>query len=246
MVVAPYFLIDEAGRPSRTGPFLVPVAREVEASKAVARAAIEQLLAGPNQGESEGIPGLSSAIPAGIELLGLTIEDGTATIDLSPGFALGEDAAAVAQRVAQVVFTLTRFDTVDRVVFLEDGRLAPVPTSDGRLVSSAVSRGDYLDFAAAITLEGPVYGGEASDPLRATGFAAVFEASFQYALTDANGLIIEEGVAMTSNGMGWGEFDFTIDYEVDREQVGSLVVWAHSAEDGSRIDIREYPVKLTS
>jgi hypothetical protein len=245
MVVAPYFLVDELGRPTRTGPFLIPVAREVEQNKAVARRAIEQLLAGPSEEERAAIPSISSAIPEHVRLLGLTIENGTATVDFSSGFALGEDAAAVAQRVAQVVFTLTRFDTVDRVEFLEDGMEAAVPTSDGRLVSAAVSTGDYLDFAAAISVEGPLYGDIVSDPLRVTGFAAVFEASFRYALTDANGLIIEEGVAMTTNGMGWGDFDFTIDYDVDREQVGSLVVWAHSAQDGSRIDVRDYPVRLT-
>lgn len=245
MVVAPYFLVDEPGSPGRTGPFLVPVAREVERSDAVARRAMEQLLAGPSEEERAANPSISSAVPEHVRLLGLTIEDGTATVDLSSGFALGEDAAAVAQRVAQVVLTLSRFDTVDRVVFLEDGSESAVPTSDGRLVSSAVSLGDYLEFAAAISVETPSYGGEAPDPLRVTGLAAVFEASFGYALTDSDGLIIEEGVAMTTNGMGWGGFDFLIDYEVDRHQVGSLVVWAHSPKDGSRIDVREYPVRLT-
>src|SRR5690606_9791779 len=74
--------------------------------------------------------------------------------------------------------------------------------------------------------------------------AAVFEATFQYALTDADGLIIEEGVAMSSTGVGWGGFDFTIDYSVDRSQRGALIVWTDSARDGSRTDVREYPVFL--
>lgn len=59
-----------------------------------------------------------------------------------------------------------------------------------------------------------------------------------------DGLIIEEGLASTSNGMGWGSFDFTLDYDVDREPLGSLVVWAHSAQDGARIDVRGYPIRL--
>jgi hypothetical protein len=244
MVVAPYFFVDEAGRANRTGPFLIPVAREVEASKGVARRAIEQLLAGPDQGERDGVPALSSAIPDGVELLGLTIEDGLAVIDLSSEFDIEDDSAAVATRVAQVVFTLTRYDSVERVRFLEEGRETKTPTSDGSLVAGSVTRGDYLDFAAAITVESPIYWGNGSDPLRVTGFAAVFEASFRYALTDGDGRILEEGVAMTSNGMGWGDFDFTIDYDVDEAQLGALLVWAHSAEDGARIDIREYPVRL--
>jgi len=59
-----------------------------------------------------------------------------------------------------------------------------------------------------------------------------------YALTDADGLIIEEGIAMTNNGIGWGGFDFTVDYDVDRRQVGTLIVWVDSALDGSQIDVR--------
>lgn len=244
MQVAPYFFVDEAGRHNRTGPFLVPVAREVPSSVAVARRAMEQLLAGPGQDERESVPALSSAIPAGVELLGLTIEMGTAQVDLSSEFEIEDDSAAVVARVAQVVFTLTRFATVEQVRFLQEGSAVKAPTSDGSLVAGAVSRGDYLGFAPAIAVETPVYGGATSDPSRVTGFAAVFEAIFQYALTDEDGLIISEGVVMTSNGMGWGTFDFTIDYDVERRQRGTLIVWAHSAEDGSRIDIREYPVTL--
>jgi spore germination protein GerM len=244
MEVAPYFFIDEAGHSHRTGPFLVPVAREVEATKAVARAAIEELLAGPDAGELEAVPALSSAIPDDVRLLGLTIEDGVAIIDLSSEFEIEDDSAAVAARVAQVVFTLTRFDSVDRVRFLQAGNEVKAPTSDGGLIAGAVARGDYLDFAAAISVEGPIHGGAVSDKVRVTGFAAVFEATFRYALADWDGLIIEEGIAMTSNGMGWGTFDFTIDYDLDAAQRGTLIVWVNSAKDGSRIDIREYPLFL--
>jgi germination protein M len=244
MTVAPYFYIDEAGHPSRTGPFLVPMAREVSRTVAVARATMEQLLAGPTTAEGESVPSLSTTIPAGTRLLGLTIGENIATVDLSREFGAGDDSATVAQRAAQVVFTLSRFDSVAEVMFRQEGKPVAVQIGDGSLVSRPVGIWDYLEFAAAISVESPVYRGRAGDPMRVTGFAAVFEATFQYALTDAGGLIIEEGVAMTNNGTGWGGFDFTIDYQVDREQVGALIVWAHSANDGERIDIREYPVVL--
>ena len=245
MVVAPYFYIDEAGHPNRTGPFLFPMAREVAPTVGVARAAIEQLLSGPSSAERESVPAISSAVPAGVRLLGLTIEAGLATIDLSSEFEAEDDSASVAARAAQVVFTLTRFDTVDRVSFREEGLPVSIQTGDGQLVGGPVDRGDYLEFAAALSVEKPSYRGMAGNPLRVTGFGAAFEASFQYALTDDDGLIIEEGLAMTSNGTGWGEIDFTIDYEVDRRQVGALILWTHSAENGAQIDVREYPVVLT-
>ena len=147
--------------------------------------------------------------------------------------------------MAQVVFTLTSIPHVNEVLFHQDGKAIPAQIGDGQLVTRPVLKADYLEFAAAITVETPVYGGSAGDPMRVLGFAAVFEATFQYALTDGDGLIIAEGIAMTTNGTGWGGFDFTIDYDVDTEQLGALIVFAYSAEDGSQIDVREYPIYLT-
>lgn len=245
MTVVPYFYVDEAGHKNRTGPFVLPMAREVERSVAVARAAMEQLLAGPTTAERESVPAISTAIPDGVRLLGLSINEDIATVDLSKEFGATDDSATVAERAAQVVFTLARFDSVFEVVFHQEGRPVSIQTGDGSLVSRPVGIHDYLEFAAALTVESPVYGGAARNPLQVSGFGAVFEATFHYALTDNDGLILEEGMAMTNNGTGWGGFDFTIDYEVDEKQTGALIVWAHSAEDGSRIDIREYPVVLT-
>lgn len=244
ITVAPYFYIDEQGHPNRTGPFVVPVAREVSHTRAVARAAIEQLLVGPTRAERDGVPSLSTAIPPGVRLLGLTISEDIATIDLSKEFGATDDSATVAQRAAQVVFTLSRFDSVAEVLFLQEGAPVAVQIGDGDLVSRPVGIWDYLEFAAAISVETPIYRGEGENPLRVSGFGAVFEATFHYALTDADGLIIAEGMAMTNNGTGWGGFDFTIPYSVDEAQMGALIVWTHSAENGERIDIREYPVRL--
>jgi hypothetical protein len=43
----------------------------------------------------------------------------------------------------------------------------------------------------------------------------------------------------------WGTFDVTIPYTVTEPQIGAVIVWVNSAQDGSRQDIREYPVLLT-
>ncbi|MGA7282825.1 MAG: GerMN domain-containing protein [Acidimicrobiia bacterium] len=239
-----YFYIDEAGHPERTGPFLVPVAKEVPHTVAVARAAIEELLAGPSANTVSDTPSISTAIPVGVDLLGLDIERGLAIIDLSSDFGGSDDSAATAQRLAQVVFTLTRFETVDRVLFHQDGAPIQAQTGDGNLVDRPVTRDDYLDFAAALDVERPLYGGRARNPLRVVGIGAVFEAAFLYRLTDAEDHVLAEGQAMTDLGTGWGNFDFTIPYVVDRKQMGSLVVWDDSAKDGSAIDIRQYPVVL--
>jgi hypothetical protein len=245
MVVAPYFFIDEEGHDNRSGPFLFPLAREVDPTVAVARASLEQLFAGPTRAERRSVPAISTTIPDGVEVLGLTINQDIATVDLSAEFGATDQSAVVAQRAAQVVFTLARFDSVFEVVFRQEGKPVKIQIGDGQLVNRPVGIHDYLEFAAALSVESPIYGGSAGNPMRVTGFGAAFEANFNYALADADGLIIEEGFAMTTNGVGWGGFDFTIDYEVDRSQVGALIVWVYSAKDGEQIDVREYPVLLT-
>jgi spore germination protein GerM len=245
LAVAPWFFIDEEGHPERTGPFLAPIYREVAYTKAVGRASLEQLFAGPTTGERESVPAISSTIPAGVTILGLTIREGLATVDLSSQFEGDDDSPVVAQRMAQVVFTLTSIPFVTEVLFRQNGKPIPAQTGEGQLVTRPVMKADYLEFAAALTVEKPVYGGTGGSPLHVTGFGAVFEAAFSYAIVDDDGLIIAEGHAMTNLGTGWGGFDFTIPYKVDSKQTGALIVWANSAKDGSQIDVREYPVVLS-
>jgi hypothetical protein len=244
MEVHPYFYIDEAGHPNRTGPFLAPLHRRVAQDAAIAAATMESLLAGPTSDEANSIPALSTAIPEGTELNSVIVVGEIATVDLSSEFGADEASAATTMAVAQVVFTLTRFDSVSAVQFRQDGTQVAVPTDEGDVVLRPVTRDDYLQFQAAVSVESPTYGGPAPNPLRVTGMALVFEATFQYALTDANGLIIAEGFAMSESGVEWAPFDFTIHYDVERSQRGALIVWVESARDGSRIDIREYPVFL--
>ena len=61
-----------------------------------------------------------------------------------------------------------------------------------------------------------------------TGDALVFEATFQYALTDNDGRILAEGVAMSGSGVDWAPFDFTISYDVHRSQLGALTPIIHA------------------
>ncbi|MEA2518815.1 MAG: hypothetical protein QOF49_895, partial [Chloroflexota bacterium] len=70
------------GLPGSAG--LVAVLREVPATKSVATAAITALLAGPTGGEAS--RSITTAVPDGSRLLGITIADGVATIDLSSEF----------------------------------------------------------------------------------------------------------------------------------------------------------------
>jgi hypothetical protein len=198
-----------------------PVAREVEETEAVATAALEELLAGPTAQETADLD-LSTAIPSGTELDSLEITDGVATVELSAEM---PDAA-----LAQVVYTLTQYPTVSSVEI------------DGK----SYTRADFEDLTPLILVESPLAFEDVVSPLRVTGTANTFEATFNYELTDTDGLIVDKNFVTATSGSGTrGTFDFTTDpFTVPFDGVGSLIVFELSAEDGSRVNLVEIPLRM--
>jgi len=242
--VTAYFLLDDGGEANRPGPSLVPVDR-IAPDDGLA-SALRVLLEGPSPEEREAVPAMTSAIPAGTELLDVSVADEVATVDLSEGFESGGGSFSVKARLAQVVFTATRYEHVNSVMFKLDG--APVTTfsDEGLDLEGVQTRANYLDVLPMIFVDHPTYEGVLGNPAHLEGMAAVFEATFQAAIRDAKGRIIAEPpYLMTTNGVGWGTFGMTVPYDVDEPQWGSLIVWEDSARDGSQINVREYPVWLT-
>jgi hypothetical protein len=246
MGVKVYFMLEGGGSETRPGPFLVSVYREVPETLGVARAAMTALLAGPTAEEKASVPAMSSAVPADTMLLGISIDGGLATVDLSREFEAGGGTFSMAARLAQVVFTLTQFATIEEVQFQLDGDPVTVFSSEGIIMDHPVDRSDYQDLTPSIFIDDPAYGAPVEGPIWVRGVAAVFEAQFNWTLANGDGLVVAEGFAMTDSGMGWGSFGFTIDvpYEVDAEQPASLIVFDYSAKDGTRENIREHPIWL--
>jgi spore germination protein GerM len=240
-IVRAYFYL--GGDPRSAG--LVAVLREVPQTKAVATAAMNALLDGPSSKESaERV--ITSAVPAGTQLLGLSIADGVATVDLSSEFESGGGSASVLNRLGQVVYTLTQFPTVDAVLFRIEGRAVTVFSSEGIVLDGPVTRQTYEALLPEIFVDRPVWGAALGNPGRITGNANVFEATFRVTLLDAAGREIADEMVMASCGTGCrGTFDVTVRYDVAKSQWGILRVWYGSAKDGSPQGVREYPVWLT-
>jgi hypothetical protein len=224
---------------------LVPVLRDVEPTRAVGRAALNELFEGPTAAESGGSPSLSTAVPAGTILLGLDIADGLATVDLSREFESGGGSASMFGRLAQVVYTLTQFPSVDRVAFRLDGQPVTVFSGEGIVLDGPSVRGDYFSFLPSVFVDRPAWGGSLGNPARITGIANVFEAVLQVEIRDSEGRTLVREHAMATCGTGcWGTFDVTLDYSVPKRQVGTLLTYVLSARDGSIEDLRSYPVTL--
>ncbi len=225
---------------------LVPVLREFPKTQAVGAAAMRALLEGPNDAELGGRPAMYTVIPEGTRFLGLRIDDRIATVNLSREFEAGGGSASVLGRLAQVVYTLTQFPTVDGVRFELDGVPVTVFGGEGVVLDAPVDRTDYTDQLPAVFVDRPAYGGVLANPARITGLANVFEATFQVRLLDGAGRTLANATANASCGTGcWGSFDESVAYDVARAGWGTLQVYVLSAADGSVASRTEYPVWLT-
>jgi hypothetical protein len=213
----------------------VPVLATVPQTKAVASAAMTALLTGSPIQAPRYAP-ISSEIPDGVTLLGLSITGGVASVDLSSEFQSGGGSASVLRRLGQVVYTLTQFPAVKSVVI----QVAGVK------VSGPVGRADFPDLLPAIFVDRAAFGAALGNPGRLTGSATVFEATFRATLLDAKGATIADQQVMATCGTGCrGTFDTTLNYVVAKGQWGTLRTWDASAKDGSPENVREYPVWLT-
>jgi hypothetical protein len=229
-IVRAYFWLD--GLPGSAG--LVPVLREIPATKGVASAAVNALLAGPIRAETT--RNITTEMPDGTQLLGLKIENGLATVDLSSEFLAGGPGQAYQTRLAQVVYTLTQFPTVKRVAVLIEG------SGD----SVAFDRSTYVDLLPDIWVDRPAWGAAIGNPAHVTGNADVFEATFRIAILDGTGKTLADESVMATCGTGCrGTFDVTIPYTIAKAQYGTLRVYNPSAQDGSPVSIRDYRVWLT-
>jgi germination protein M len=241
-ILRAYFFLEGA----QGGAGIVPVLRELPATKGVATAAMTALLAGPNAKEQATTPKISTTIPAGTQLLGLSIANGVATVDLSREFESGGGSASVLGRLAQVVYTLTQFPSVKSVLFEVEGREVHAFGGEGAVLDGPVGRSDYESVLPNIFVDRPAWGAALGNPGRVSGNANVFEATFRITLLDGSGRQLVDQQAMATCGTGCrGTFDVTIRYDVPKAQYGTLRVWDGSAKDGTPQDVREYPVWLT-
>jgi len=118
---------------------LVPITRNL--SDRTPQSVMESLLVPP---QNEG-SGLSSAIPAGTEVLSIEEEGGVVTVNLSEAF---DDVVGTRRQLAlgQMVESLVPLDGVERVAFEIEGEPLEVTTSAGDVFE--VGECDYAELLA--------------------------------------------------------------------------------------------------
>lgn len=204
--------------------------RRVAPTQAVARAALEQLFAGPDGTEQSA--GFTTVLRPGTRVAGLDIADGTATVTLSPDLGRGDTDATLRQAEAQVVYTLTQFPTVRRVRFGTSG--------------TPLTRDDFRDLTPLVFLESVAPGDTVSSPVTVAGESNTFEGTVRIKVVGADGRILADTFTTATSGSGtWGTFSAKVPFDRGANTTGKVVVFWDSPKDGSAQDVTEVPVTFS-
>lgn len=211
-------------------------------TKAVATAALRDLLQGPTDAEHGA--GLTSALPPGASVRGITIKGGVASVSLDTEV-LQLDPDAELGAFAQLTFTLTQFPTVSGVDFWSgDARIAHVDGSDIDF-TKPVSRADFEDLTPAIFIESPCVGDSVGSPFVVSGSADTFEATFTLELLDqGGGTLVKRTVTATAGSGTRGTFTLSIPFTTSAGG-GTLVAYEISQEDGSHLHEVRVPLSFS-
>ncbi|WP_155855389.1 Gmad2 immunoglobulin-like domain-containing protein [Actinotalea ferrariae] len=201
--VTAYYLVD-----TRAGVRLARETREAQGSDPLV-AAVEAMISGADD------PDYSTAWDPGTQVLGVTAEAGTITVDLSEEARtanIGSEGAAL--MVQQLVWTVT--DTAD-----DDGAgvvltIAGEPAGElwGAVVwDGPVVREEAIDVRVLVQIDDPAEGATASSPVTVSGEAAVFEANLPWAVLDADGAEVQTGFTMTAEGQTFAPYSFEVELE---------------------------------
>jgi hypothetical protein len=205
---------------------LFETTRTVHHTVATGRAALEQLLTGPS--DAERAAGVSSRVADGTTLTSLSIANGVARVDLS------SPVETDPLSDAQVVYTLSQFPTVQRVM---------VNGQEG----GPLSRHDLAGQLPPIVVASPWIGSQIRSPVTVSGSADVFEATVSIRILDQKGHPIADTFSTATCGSGCrGTYSKTVTYSLASPQPGTIVVFEASGETGKPIHVQKIPVFLSA
>ncbi|GAQ50348.1 Gmad2 immunoglobulin-like domain-containing protein [Streptomyces acidiscabies] len=224
------------------GEQVSPAPRTV-AMPTTAAGALRTLLAGPDRYERD--HGRTTAIPAGTRLRSVVVRRHVATVDLTGRYDDGGGTLSMRARLAQVVFTATRFPSIQKVGFELDGKPVTVFGGEGIVLDHPVGRADFEDLAPLVLVESPLIGDTVRTPVRVWGSANTFEGTLRLKLTDAaKHTAADVRVTATSGSGTRGTFDVTIPYKATRSGAGTLTAYWNSPKDGRPVIEDTVPLNL--
>ena len=103
--------------------YLVPIMKKIKWEEGIARAALKGITGGTEADQLIQKSGLYPTIPDGTQILGMTINDGIAKIDLSAEANNCRNAEEERLMVKAIVYTLTEFNNIEAVQIMINGEI---------------------------------------------------------------------------------------------------------------------------
>jgi germination protein M len=150
------------------------------------------------------------------------------------------------QRLAQLVFTLTQFESVVSVRVRIDGVPTTTFGTSGVTLDAPLGRHTFTDETPFILLE-TVAPGDVVKGGRAhlAGLSNTFESNVRIRIVGADGRVLADTFTTGKGSMGtWGQFEVTVAFDRGTNTAGKVVVFENSAKDGTEINAVEVPVRF--
>jgi hypothetical protein len=168
------------------------------------------------------VPTTRAVAAAALAALGIhvpvTISNGTATVSL---------ANATEEQVAEIVYTLTQFPSVQHVDVA------------GR---TSLARSDFDHWVPPVVVESPAAGATVQQRFRVTGTASVYEATLLVELVRAGEVLDKQTVTASAGAPARGTFETTLDGTAG---AATVLAFAPSAADGSPQHEVDVPVTIS-
>ena len=231
--------------------FLTAERHTVTATRAIAKAALKELLHGTPQDDDHVMP-----FPKGTDVDSIVIDDGVATVDWNAAVLTGNGGSDVeALAIQSIVYTLTEFASISKVRFTVEGKDRGT-ASNGRtiedfwghagLAGQPWDRQPEIDVLAPITLWTPLEDTGSAGILKLTGLAQTFEANVGIILRDASGTIVKQTSATALEAAPAREpFSKKITFTPpSTPQTWTLQVFEASAMDGSMVFLEDRSIRV--
>ncbi len=101
---------------------IVPVMRKIPWEEGIAKSAINLLVDEPGLRDDLGSIGLLPVLPAGTQVLGMSINDGLAKVDFNENILSYDNEIDEKTIVQSLVYTLTEFEAIDQVQLFVNGK----------------------------------------------------------------------------------------------------------------------------
>ena len=128
---------------------LTPVIRALSGSELKITDLINELIANPTEAESS--MALSTAVPIGLSLDGVSVEEGIATINFEPGGLEIVEGEQLTEALAQIVWSVTETGDITSLVISIDNEIKTWPTPDEG-DQNTLTRGQFISYAPQISV----------------------------------------------------------------------------------------------